>query len=209
MMIDFKYLFNKYKIKATGILHVGASTAQEAETYEELGIPEVVWVEAISEIYEQAKENLVKYKNQYIVNACVGEEDGTDVIFNISNNEAQSSSYLELGEHKRIHPTVHYIDKFECKTVRLDTLFKHTDISALNFLNFDIQGTELLALKGMGDLLAQFDYCYLEVNKKETYIGGALIHEIDEFLMDFNRVETGQWVGECWTDALYIRRTIL
>lgn len=209
MMIDFKYLFSKYKIKATGILHVGASTAQEAETYEELGIPEVVWVEAIPSVYAQAKEHLLKYKNQYVINACVSDEDGIDVVFNISNNEAQSSSYLQLGEHLKIHPTVKYVSTIDCTTVRLDTLFKYTDISALNFLNCDLQGAELDALKGMGDLLNQFDYAYLEVNQRSTYIGCPLVGELDEFLSDFLRVETSDFVGGCWGDALWIRKSIL
>lgn len=209
MMIDFKYLWQKYKIKCTGILHVGSSTAQEAETYSELGVPEVIWIEAIPNIFEQAKLNIAKYKNNFAINACVSDTDGVNVVFNISNNESQSSSYLQFGEHLKIHPTVKYVSSIECTTVRLDTLLRYYDISSINFLNFDIQGAELDALKGMGDLLEQIDYAYLEVNKRATYIGCPLVEEIDAFLSDFTRVETGQWVGDCWSDSLYIRSSLL
>lgn len=209
MMINFQYLFDKYKIKCTGILHVGSSTAQESETYHELGVPEVIWIEAIPSVYEQAKLNVAKYKNNFAINACVSDVDGVNVIFNISNNEKQSSSYLQFGEHLKIHPSVKYVSSIECTTVRLDTLLKYYDVSSINFLNFDIQGAELDALKGMGDLLEQIDYCYLEVNKKSTYIGCPLVEDIDAFLKDFTRVETSQFVGDCWGDALYIRKSIL
>ena len=37
------------------------------------------------------------------------------------------------------------------------------------FLNIDIQGAELLALKGMGELLHHFDYAYIEVNHDYVY----------------------------------------
>ena len=41
VMIDLKYLFDKYGINCTGILHVGASTGQERDTYAELKMPSV------------------------------------------------------------------------------------------------------------------------------------------------------------------------
>lgn len=209
MMINLEYLWNKYKIKCTGILHVGSSTAQEADTYHELGVPEVIWIEALPDVYEQAKLNVAKYKNNFAINACVSDVDGANVIFNISNNEKQSSSYLQFGEHLKIHPTVKYVSSIECTTVRLDTLLQYYDVSSINFINFDIQGAELDALKGMGELLNQIDYCYLEVNKRATYIGCPLVEELDEFLNDFMRVETGQWVGDCWTDGFWVRKSLL
>jgi hypothetical protein len=47
---------------------------------------------------------------------------------------------------------------------------------------------------------------YTEVNKDEVYQGCTLVDELDKLLHEFNRLETGQWVGGMWSDALYIRR---
>ena len=71
-----------------------------------------------------------------------------------------------------------------------------------------LQGAEHLAIEGMGDLIKNIDYALLEVNKKETYKGCMLIEELDYFMLQrgFERVETGEWVAETWTDALYIRK---
>lgn len=206
MLIPFDQLFKKYKIKCNGLLHCGASFCQEREMYNDLKIPDVIWVEAIPEIYEQGVINLSPYSDQIILNACVSDVDDKEVVFNISNNESQSSSFLELAHHKVIHPEVYYTEQIKLKTTRLDTLLSTWDVSNINFGNFDLQGAELLALKGLGELIHQFDYFYLEVNMKETYLGCALVNEIDEFLKDFKRVETGVWIGETWTDALYIRQ---
>jgi hypothetical protein len=59
----------------------------------------------------------------------------------------------------------------------------------------------------MGSLLSQFNYLYLEVNKKETYVGGALVGEIDEYVagFGFERAETAAWIGDAWTDAFYLK----
>ncbi len=209
-MIDFKYLFEKWGIECSGILHCGSSTAQERFIYAELGIPEVIWIEAIPEVFEVAKENLKPFHNQIAINACLSNVDDEEVIFNISNNESQSSSFLELGHHKIIHPEVHYIDSIVLNTIRLDSLFNllERDMKHLNFANFDLQGAELLALQGLGKLINQFDYIYLEVNKCEVYKNCATIDQIDDFLSDFERVETGTWVADSWTDSLYIRKSV-
>lgn len=211
MLIDFKYLFEKYNVKCTGLLHCGASFCQERDTYEELQIPEVIWIEAIPYIFESAKEIIRYYPNQVIINACLSDDDGQKVQFNISNNEAQSSSFLELGHHATIHPEVHFVEQIELTTVRLDTLFNYLerDIDHINFGNFDLQGVELMALKGLGKLINQFDYLYLELNKKETYKGCALVDEVDAFLKDFARVEIAAWIGDTWTDGFYVRKSLL
>lgn len=212
-MIDFGYLFSKYNIQSKGILHLGASTGQEAQKYKELGIERVIWVEAIPDIYTKLLRHLRDggYDGEGIscINACVSDVDGEKVSFNISNNEAQSSSFLQLGHHKIIHPTVEYVEEITMYTKRVSTMLieNNLDLAGINFLNADLQGAELLALKGMGDLLRWFKYCYLEVNKKETYVGCPLIEEVDEYLalFGFKRVETGTWVADCWTDSLYIK----
>ena len=209
MLIPFDELFARHNVKCTGILHCGASFCQERDMYHTLRIPEVIWVEAIPDVYEQAQLRLLGYHNQIILNACVSNETGRIVKFNVSNNESQSSSYLELAHHKIIHPEVHYTQQLEMVTIRLDELLEGYNTEHLNFGNFDLQGAELDALIGLGEKIHQFDYFYLEVNKKEVYKGCALVEELDEFLSAFQRVETGGWVGDSWSDAFYVRKTLL
>lgn len=211
-MIDFDYLWNKYSIKPYGVLHLGANTGQEAETYKRLGVKVVVWVEAIPSVFNDLVKHLETVNctdGAFCYCQCVGDEEGKEVEFNISNNESQSSSYLELGHHKVIHPTVEYIDKFKTKIKRIDNLLTSDQFEGDGdwFLNADLQGSELQAFKGMGDLMNKFKWVYSEVNFKECYLGGALVGEVDEYLANFGfgRVETGQIVAESWTDALFIK----
>jgi len=206
MMIDFKQLWPKYGIKPDSVLHLGANEGQEAEVYERFKVDHVVWVEAIPEVFEKLAANVEKYGHSCML-LCVGDEDGKEVVFNVSNNESQSSSYLELGHHAIIHPQVFYERSFATTMRRIDKVFHPDSFKTGNwFLNADLQGSELQAFKGMGPLIADFKWIYTEVNKKETYKGCALIEEVDEYLARFGfvRIETGNWVADTWTDALYI-----
>ena len=206
-MISFDYLVNKYKLDIKGVLHLGASTGQERFEYNNYCKGNILWVEAIPEVFKELAKNIAPFENQICFNACLSNVDGEEVVFNVSNNESQSSSILELGTHLEIHPEVHYVDKIKMKTVRVDTLLKYFNFENINFLNVDLQGAEHLAIEGMGDLIKNIDYALLEVNNREAYKGCMLIDDLDYFMMKrgFERVETGNWVADTWTDALYIR----
>lgn len=206
MLIPFEKLFTKYNIQSKGILHVGASLGQEAQRYSDLGIEKMIFIEAIPDVFLQLKSNISKFPNATALNACVSNEDGKKVKFNIASNEGQSSSFLEFGTHTEQHPTVKFIDSIELETVRLDSLLKDIDLTGIDFLVMDLQGAELLALRGMGDLLSKFKYAYLEVNEKELYKGGAMIEDIDFYLgsYGFERKET-KMLGFGWGDALFTK----
>ena len=138
----------------------------------------------------------------------VSDVDDKEYDFNISNN-GQSSSILEMDTHLKHHPQVKYIDSVKVKSKRIDTILRDNEISVskYDFLNLDIQGAELMALKGMGKLIESFNYIYTEVNIGEVYRGCAKMNEIDEFLdkYDFKRVETKITEFE-WGDAFYIKK---
>ena len=147
---------------------------------------------------------LNKYPNVLIENAVVSDVIET-VNFNVSNN-GQSSSMLDFGLHSTYHPSVHYVTSFEAETKLLKDILPKYNID-YNFLNFDIQGAELKALKGMEEYLPKVDYLYSEVNSDYVYKGCALVTELDEYLLGFglHRVET-KWTDCKWGDAFYIRK---
>jgi FkbM family methyltransferase len=210
MLIDFRQLFPKYNIKPKGVLHVGANVGEEAPVYDSLGINRMTFIEANPEIFDKLINNIAVYPGANAFNICVGDEDGKRVDFHVSNNASQSSSVLELGTHKTAHPEVHYVKDIPLIMRRLDSVIEKEafDKWPLDFLNIDLQGAELMALRGMGELLHQFKWAYLEVNKAELYKGCALVEDIDMYLLGFGfkRVET-KWCGNTnWGDALYIKQ---
>ena len=207
MLIPFNQITKKYNIKIHGILHIGAHNCEELGSYKEYGLNnnQIIWVEANPKLVEQ---NLKVDKSRIIKNfICCHTNEGKTKL-NIANN-GQSSSILELGTHIKSYPSIKYKSSVEVNNRRIDTMYDEDKIpkNFANFLNIDIQGAELLALKGMGELINYFDYLYLEVNRDYVYKNCALVDEIDEYLLKYNyvRVETS-WTNAQWGDALYMKR---
>lgn len=206
MLIPFKELFARHNIKANGVLHLGSSVGQERDAYASLGISRVIWVEALPEVYRQLVNNVARYPEHVPLWACLSDTDGDVVTFNVADNGGQSSSFLEFGTHSKAHPSVHFVNRMEMVTTRLDTLLQQNDVALGTgwFLNVDLQGAELLALRGMGDLLWCFDSAYIEVNTSELYKGCPLVGEIDAYLGRFGFVgKETKMTKAGWGDKLY------
>lgn len=203
MLIKFSDIVQKYQ-KPKGIIHIGAHLREEKIDYILNGVTNLLWVEANKKIYEQSlKKGLLE--QELFFNEVITDCDNDTLQFNITNN-GQSSSVLNLDKHKIYYPNIYVTETVKVKTKRFDTLVSENNINITNynFLNLDIQGAELLALKSFGNLLNNIDYVYTEVNKAKLYENCALIEEIDAYLTDFKRVET-VITGAEWGDALYIR----
>jgi len=208
MLIDpevVKTILDVTKTPITGVFHVGAHDCEEMAFYNGWGITAdtIVWIDAVEEKVNQAKSRGIP--NMY--QAVITDKDDETVVFHESNN-VQSSSVLKLKTHLQEHPWVHYVKSTPMQTVSVDTFFKRNNLDAAkyNFWNFDIQGAELLALKGAEESLKHATALYLEVNQKELYENCALIGDIDSFLQErgFSRAHT-QMTHHGWGDALYIK----
>jgi FkbM family methyltransferase len=205
MLISLHELFNKYNIDFKGILHVGAHECEELNDYERyISREKILWVEALTHMVSLCKE---KYPGVNIENAIVSDVV-ENVVFKVSNN-GQSSSILDFGLHSHYHPNIHYINEFQGTTTLLRDILPKYNIN-FNFLNFDVQGAELKALKGMEEYLPKVDYLYTEVNSDYVYRDCALVGELDDYLKKFGliRVETS-WTDCKWGDAFYIRENLI
>jgi FkbM family methyltransferase len=207
MLIPFNHLFQKYNIHTSGVLHLGANTGQEFEEYARLGIREIIWVEALPDLFSELIKKVRATDDALCI--CVSDKDDELVTFNVASNGGQSSSILEFGTHSKEHPSVVFTRQIEIRTSRIDSAFKERGIEIEEddwFLNIDLQGAELKALKGMDTLLHHFKYAYIEVNEKELYKGCPLVGEIDMYLAGFGFVgKEVKMTGAGWGDKLYIR----
>jgi hypothetical protein len=204
---EIQNILTSKKINIKGCFHVGAHDCEELPIYNSFGIKtdDIIWVDALE--FKVNESRMRGIPNVY--HAVITDKDDEDVLFNVANN-IQSSSILEFGTHSTEHPGVVFVDKIHQKSITIDTFFKRNnlDASKYDFWNFDIQGAELLALKGATDTIKHAKVLYLEVNSKELYKNCALINEIDEYLSQFKfkRVLTNMTIHK-WGDALYILDT--
>lgn len=195
-----------WNIAPTGVLHVGAHLGEEASDYEKFGWTPVIWVEAQPSLVKVLNSKLDPAKHK-VIEAAVWEEDGVPLKLHIASN-SQSTSLLNFGSHADSYPDITFVSEIDVSTKRLDSLIKPDEMP--NFINLDIQGVELSAIKSLGKLLLSVDYIYTEVNKNEVYEGCTLVTDLDEFLVvnGFKRVSTRWYLREGWGDALFIRSSM-
>lgn len=193
--------------KVTGVLHLGASTGQEAEIYQKHGVQRVVWVEANPELIPALKANVEPLGHQVIERAIYA-ENGL-MKFKISNNEGSSSSLYDFGTHRQKFPHVHFIKEIEVNAITLDCLaadyglFNET-LPKINWLTMDLQGGEAAALQGGKKVLRRMDAVFTEVNFEPLYEHCGLANTLESFLSDF----TCQAFRDCGVgagDGFYVR----
>ena len=198
-------LSKHWNLSPSGVLHVGAHMGEEKNIYDEVGWGPIIWIEAQPELANYLVE---KFKNtsDRVICATVWDKDGIPLKLNIASNSG-SSSLLELGKHKHSYPQISYVKDINVTTSRLDSILNQGDFP--DFLNLDIQGVELKALQGLGDLINLLDYVYVEINTREVYVGCTKLDDLDTFLnkFGFSREVTRRYIRHGWGEALYIRRS--
>lgn len=205
MLIPIDRLVKKYQLNIRGILHVGAHELEELDTYHAIGVKNIVWVEGNPVVYDKMR---LKFPDSKLYCGLVSDKDDQVVEFIVTNN-GQSSSILELEEHKTQHPHVVESYRMRLPTITLSSLFKKNELSFdnYNFLNIDIQGAELLALKGLGEELRKFDYLYLEVNTKHLYKDCPLLTDLMNYLMGFGfKLAEIEMTEFFWGDAFFVKK---
>jgi FkbM family methyltransferase len=196
-------------IPEKGILHVGANICEEKALYNSINVDDndILWIEAIRETVRYVK---TINENINIIQAVITDKDDEELSFMITNNK-ESSSIFNFGTHAIEHPQIFEIERRQLKSITLNTLFERNNISydRYDFINIDIQGAELKALKGAICILPHIKAIYAEVNEKMLYEGAGLLPELDEYLATFNftRVITNM-TQHGWGDALYIKNYV-
>lgn len=220
MMISFPMLVQKYGIKTKGVVHVGAHWAEEHEEYLAQGIEYFIYIEPCEKAFRVLHEKFHDDENVIRIQRACSDYTGKAIMYTGDNtiNHGQSNSLLRPDKHLQLHPEVAFDGEEE---VTVDTLSNL--ISKLNppkfggvawFRNFkllvmDTQGTEGRVIRGANVILGYFDYVYTEINFDSVYENCTRAEELDLLLHDFERVETGVKVGGMWSDALYIRKSLL
>lgn len=162
-----------------GVIHVGANDGGERELYHRWGLP-VLWVEAIPSVFDTLCENIKPYPRQRAVNALLTDQIGKQYKFNVSNNEGQSSSILELKLHKDIWPEVVYSTRIDLISTTLDAIVD--DVENYDLLVIDTQGSELTVLRGGKNVLRRIKWAKIEAADFEAYEGCATVRSLIEYL---------------------------
>lgn len=201
-------LQNRHDVRPRAVLHLGAHLAEEAPDYAAAGVERVLWVEGNPDLMDPLHEALVPYPHQRAVHAVIADTDDMLVSFRVASF-TMSSTILRFTGHTRYYPSIVEVSSQPARTITGDTLLAREgiDYGAFDMLNIDLEGAELLALKGMPKTLDHVRWVYAEVEFEELHAGAALVQDVDDFLdqRGFERVVLGN-TGRGWGDALYVRK---
>jgi len=177
--------------KSTGVLHLGAHRGSEAAIYNWFN-KKVLWIEAIPEIFEHLKMNIQDHYGQRAIRALLGDKNQKKKFF-LSNNDMASSSIFELSNgvkekklwsRRNIKMKKHIY--LEMKT--LDSILDEYEIDSTDYNHWvlDLQGSEMICLKGAVKSLKNCKSISIEISKKEFYKGGPLWEEVKDYLISKN-----------------------
>lgn len=206
MLIPLPELMRRGLVDPGKVLHIGAHAGEEGAAYQKYMRSSCWWVEANERLLPKLRSAVANFTPpHYVVHALVLDTPQPSKLW-IANN-GQSSSVLELGTHAIEHPTVWYEGYIEMDATTVDQLWAEGKIQPAPFVNIDVQGAELLVLKGMENYLAHVSTLYLEINEKELYKDCALLPDVEEWLWPrgFER-RALKMLRHGWGDAVWVRR---
>jgi FkbM family methyltransferase len=218
MLIPFAEIVAKTGVDVRGmrVLHCGACELEELDAYHQAGITNVVWIEARP---ATVKAMHVKYPKETIVQACIAQTTGQYVLFKETagvGKGMQSSMFPIVKEQMlKILPDLVIKSTYRLRTTRLDDLMAEQKMDPqFDFLNVDLQGAELQALRSLSDeMWATLKIVYVEVEKVAFYKFGPTEHEVDSFLRakGFARVASSWALSPdnepLFGDVVYVRQS--
>ena len=166
-----------------GVIHIGASSGQERFRYEEKNL-NVLWVEAIPEVFKLLEKNIVTFKKQQAYQALITNKK-TNTTFHIASNNGESSSIFSPELHERLFPKVTFSKKIKLNSISFSDFITKNKIKIKSYdsMVLDTQGSELLILMGAKDYLSNFKYIKTEVADFESYKGCAKFSELNSFML--------------------------
>jgi len=175
-------LDNAYK-NCQGIIHVGAHVGQECNFYNTLN-KLILFIEPNPKLYKKLLLNIHKYSKQKAIKALVTDKNNEYYSFNIANNNGGSSSIFDLSDRTDpLFPNIKMINKIVLKSQTLDSIIQTNNDSYYDFLVLDVQGAELLVLKGAENFINnRCKYIYTEISTTEIYKNGVLYSDLKEYL---------------------------
>lgn len=196
-----------FRIPQHGVIHIGARFAEELPIYTHYNVKDILWIEADPVAEKKLLEKTATHPGSMVAMFAATDQNGV-IDLHVTNN-GDSSSILKLKNHLFMTQNVVESGVVSVPQRRLDDYLNENQNlkdNKYNTLVMDIQGAELVALKGAIQTLQHIDAIISEINYDELYEGAASVTDLDAFLLKhgFLRVDTIS-ANRFYGDALYVK----
>lgn len=172
------------------MIHIGASTMEEIELYNEKDVGNVVYVEGFGDICQQNQKKLKEFnertnKNYICLHALVWYKSGETKTLKRFNNHT-FGSILGINDKEWKWGGIKDIGKWDetLETITLDKLLSDNNINTEEYklLTIDVQGAEYEVFLGSPKLLPGINCIKFEASTREFYKGQVLHKDLKKFL---------------------------
>ena len=190
------------------VLDCGAHIGQSAATFRRMyPAAEIYAFEPVGALFEQLAQRCQQI-GAHAIRKAVGDRNGAATI----NLTASDFSNSLLG-YQEGNPCNKYHREVGSEQVEVCTLDRWCDQAGVDptkvgVMKLDLQGAELMALRGAARLLEHARAVFLEVSFVPLYKDAPLFDEVDRFMTDRGFRRHGVYPSDQphnWGDALYVR----
>ncbi|HMG93403.1 MAG TPA: FkbM family methyltransferase [Chryseolinea sp.] len=200
----------KYLPKNPNILEAGAHMGYDTYGLARIWSAGRVYAfEPVPDLYAELRERTRNLKNVKTFKLALGNENRNLEMYVSGGGSTASSSILKPRDHLEVFPAVTFDNKISVQVKKVSDWAKSENISVIDLFWLDMQGFEVYALQGAGDLLRNVKVIYTELCRNELYSGMFTKESYIEFLdkSGFDLISlTGD--GEI-SDGIFVNKIIL
>jgi len=180
------------KSKEYIIFDIGSRDCEQSiEFYKTFPKAKIYAFECNPNTLDICKRNIQAYSDRItLIEGAVCDYDGDITFYPIDQkntvttwadgNPGASSLFKSNGKY----PVEKYVqNEITVVAHRLDSVMKKYNIPRVDIIWMDLQGAELLAVKGLGKHLDTVAYIHTEVSHKEMYTGQVMFSELNNFIL--------------------------
>jgi FkbM family methyltransferase len=202
------------------IVEAGACEGEDTIKYSRL-FPgsEIYAFEPLPYNIDIARENFKKYGIDRIklVGKALSDKTGTAKFFVSSGHPSgtpetdwdygnKSSSLLPPDKHSAVSDFIAFNESIIVETITLDKFCKENKIDKIDLIHMDVQGAELMVLKGAADSLNFIKAIWMEVSTVPLYKGQPLAENIEKFMGDNGFIMVKDCLYGISGDRLYVSK---
>ncbi len=207
------------------IFDIGACEGEDSIRYSKL-FPraKIHSFEPVPSNYKIASQNIKRYgleKSITLNEIALSDTSGTAMLHLSSGTpkdiEVQpnwdygnkSSSLLQPGKTLKVVPWLKFNETVEVRTQTLDDYCNALSITKIDVVHMDVQGAELMVLRGAEKMIKNIAAIWMEVEAVELYKGQPLKNEVEQFMKQAGFIKSVDTVDAVAGDQFYVRGTLI